>query len=114
MSPYSKALLKTILVGIVMFIIMNILMIQFNLRTAVFNSVLFDFDHPNYRLVQIASLAFTIVFGALCAYLGWLLSGRKNRNKGQWAVLCFLLNIWGLIFLIFLPPLEKAGPRHPT
>ena len=81
MSPYSKALLKTILVAIAMFIVMNILMVQFNLRAAVFNSVLFDIDHPNYRLVQISSLTLGVLFTALCAYLGWLLSGRKNRNK---------------------------------
>jgi glucan phosphoethanolaminetransferase (alkaline phosphatase superfamily) len=108
MSPYSKALLKTILVAIAMFIVMNILMVQFNLRAAVFNSVLFDIDHPNYRLVQIASLTLTVLFAVLCAYLGWLLSGKKNRNRGHWAVLCFLLNLWGLIFLIFLPPQEEA------
>jgi hypothetical protein len=114
MSPYSKALLKTILIAITIFIVMNILMVQLNLRAAVFNSILFDVDHPNYRLVQMISLTLTFLFAALCAYLGWLLAGRRKRDRRHWTVLCFLLNIWGLIFLIFLPPLEKAGTHHPT
>jgi len=44
---------------------------------------------------------------ALSSYFGYLVAGRKNRDKKNWAILCIFLNIWGLVLLGFLPKNQK-------
>lgn len=36
----------------------------------------------------------------------FLMYNRIKRNAKNWAVLCFLFNIWGIIFLSFLPRID--------
>ena len=38
--------------------------------------------------------------------LGYIIAKNKKRNANNWAGICLFFNIWGLIFLAFLPTIE--------
>ena len=96
-----KITLKIVLTFFLMFLLLEIAMVVFNFRETVFRSFLFE--HP-----ELVSL-FTIPLASLTAYLGYVLARNKNKNPKKWAILCFFLNIWGLIVLSFLPVDPKSN-----
>ena len=108
MSELSKAILKTFLVFIVIAVLFNGAMIVTNLSTVILDSFLFDQQHPYNKWIKAVSTLITLLTAVLSSYFGYLIAVRKNRNKQNWAVLCFFLNIWRLIVLGFLPSIEKV------
>ena len=52
-----------------------------------------------------------LIFGLLCATLGYRLAKRRNREAWIWAVLCFLFPVFVIIILCLgvLPPREIKG-----
>jgi hypothetical protein len=106
MKELPKAILKTFLVFIVLAVLFNGAMILTDLSEVIFNSFLFDDNHPYNKWVRPVSTIITLLTAILSTYFGYLIAGRKNRNKQNWGALCFFLNIWGLILLGFLPSKE--------
>ena len=107
MTLIRKAILKTALVVISAFVLLSIFVVFFNLDKVIFSSFLFDpefYQNPNWRYL---SLLITIAFAAVTGLLGYKIAKSKNRNARNWAGLCFLFNIWGVVFLSFLPPVEE-------
>ena len=51
----------------------------------------------------LAMLTVMIIF----SILGYLFSKQKGRNQLAWIVICFFLNLWGLIALWLLPDLNE-------
>jgi hypothetical protein len=107
MRPTHTAALKTLLVILSIAVLLDILIQVFELDKIVFESFLFDpafYGNPKWIF-----LAFLIVIGSdgVTGMLGYMLAKKKNRNVQYWTGLCFMLNIWGVIFLSFLPPLNK-------
>jgi len=102
MKELPKAILKTLFVFIALAILFNGAMILTDLSKVIFDSFLFDENHPYNKWVMPVANGITILTAALSAYFGYLIAGRKNRNKQNWGALCFFLNIWGLILLGFL------------
>lgn len=101
MTPRVKVAAKVVVTFVILFVLLNFMMIKLNLRRVVFDSFLFD---EEYRHVTIL---FPVVLSIVTSYIGYVLAQKKNRSRKNWAVLCFFLNIWGLIVLIFLPSQEK-------
>lgn len=101
MTLRSKLALKVGITFIIFFICLEILMVKFNLREALFQSFLFSVKY------KYLSFIFLMAFSILTSYIGFALARRKHRTKSYWALLCFVLNIWGLIVLLFLPPREQ-------
>ena len=108
MSELSKAILKTFLVFVIVALLLDRAIAIFHLNKILFDSFLFDRQHPYNKLVQPISFVITMMTAAFSSYLGYLVAGRKNRDKKAWAVLCIFLNIWGAVLLGFLPKIEKA------
>ena len=53
---------------------------------------------------------FTIYFfvgGLICAGVGGYIAGEKNRSVGSWAIICFLLGIFGIIAIAAVPALPQ-------
>lgn len=97
MTPKSKVILKIAITFVILFVILDILMVEFNLREIVFKSSLFSED---YRY-----LSFLVPIGVsiLTSGVGYLIAKKKNRNKIKWTLLCFIFSIWGVAVLLFLP-----------
>ena len=107
MTPIHKAIIKTAIVIIGAFVLLSIFVVFFNLDKRIFSSFLFDPDFYQNLSWRYLSLLITIALATVTALLGYKIAKRKNRNAQNWAGLCFLFNIWGVIFLSFLPPVEK-------
>jgi len=107
MSELSKAILKTFWVLLTMALLLDRAIAIFHLNKILFDSFLFDQQHPYNKLVQPISFLITMMTAALSSYFGYLVAGRKNRDKKNWAILCIFLNIWGLVLLGFLPKNQK-------
>ncbi len=101
MTLRSKLSLKVGITFLILFICLEILMVKFNLREAIFQSFLFS---EQYKYLSFIIL---IAFSICTSYIGFIVAQKKNRTKSYWALLCFLLNIWGLMVLLFLPSREK-------
>ena len=108
MNELPKAILKTFLVFLVLAILFNGAITLFNFHRVIFDSFLFDQQHPYNKWIKPVSTVITLLTAALSSYFGYLIAGRKNRDKQNWAALCIFLNIWGLILLGFLPSIEKV------
>jgi cytochrome bd-type quinol oxidase subunit 2 len=109
MTSIRKATLKTAVVFISAFVLLVILVEFFNLQKIVSELFLFDpvyYMNPNWRYL---SSAVVVAFGSVTGIFGYVMAKRKKRNAPNWAGLCFVFNIWGLIFLSFLPSLEEEG-----
>ena len=107
MTPIHKAIIKTAIVIIGAFVLLSIFVVFFNLDKRIFSSFLFDPDFYQNLNWRYLSLLITIALATVTALLGYKIAKRKNRNAQNWAGLCFLFNIWGVIFLSFLPPVEE-------
>jgi len=94
-----KIFFKILIIFVIGFIFLNILV------------ELFGFPHFLFKLPTFAYLKYITVFtmipiSCLTSYLGYKLAKGKNRDKSKWAVLCFIFNVWGLIYLYFMPDAE--------
>ena len=96
MSPKLKLILKIAITYIILFIILEVLMVKFNLRERIFKSSLFSED---YRYL---SFFVPIGISILTSWIGYFIARKNNRNKVKWTLLCFLLNVWGVAILFFL------------
>lgn len=56
-------------------------------------------------------IAILIVQAFLCAGVGAYIAGEKNRSFGGWAIICFLLGIFGIIAIAAVPSLS-SGSRN--
>jgi hypothetical protein len=105
-NPIKKAALKTAFVFIGAFIVLQGVIIALDLREAIaFFHEQVVFQNKDW---QFFSALFVGVFGVLMGYLGYKIAMKKKRNAKNWAVLCFLFNIWGIVFLSFLPPVDHT------
>jgi glucan phosphoethanolaminetransferase (alkaline phosphatase superfamily) len=103
MRPKLKITLKLILTILIVFLLFEIVMVKLNLREIIFSSFLFE----HYGVISLLS----ILFGILSAYIGYNIAKKKNRDKRKWATLCFFLNFWGLLILLYLPS-ESPQTQH--
>jgi hypothetical protein len=99
MTFEKMTVIKIIITFVLLFLLLGVLMVKLELREVVFHSTAFD----NYKATAIIVPIGISIFTALAGY--WF-AKRKNRSQKKWAVLCFFLNIWGLIILFFLPALR--------
>lgn len=65
---------------------------------------------PPWR-AQLVGALITLLLMSLCAALGFLLAKRKGRRSSTWLCVCFLLNVWGLIYLWSLPEAHVPARR---
>ena len=107
MTENKKAAIKTFLVFIGLFLLEWLVMKIFDLHRILFKSFLFDREFYGSLFWRLFVLLFTLGFSGIMSLLGYRIARRKHRNAQNWAGLCFLLNIWGVIFLSFLPPIEE-------
>ncbi len=98
--------MKVCLIFIIFFVFIEIIMIKFNVREIVFNSFFFKDDYEYWRLVSLVPIGLSM----LTSYTGYVLAKKKNRNGKAWAILCFFINIWGIIILYFVPS-QKNEPN---
>ncbi|MEW6671623.1 MAG: hypothetical protein AB1427_07960 [Thermodesulfobacteriota bacterium] len=111
-KPELKAALKTALVIIGVFILMNILMRAFHFDQKLINlqGTVLDFTkNPVNKILIVLGI---IVFNAISAFIGFSVSKKKNCDANTWSIVCFFTSIWGLIFLTFLP--AKEAPETQT
>lgn len=94
---HSKAIGKVAITFVLLFLFLEFLMIELELREVVFH----EMTSGGYRSIAIIV---PIGISLLTALGGYWFAKRKNRSQKKWAILCFLLNIWGLIIVFFLPP----------
>jgi Na+-driven multidrug efflux pump len=50
---------------------------------------------------QIFNLVFCLLFFSMFSMLGYRKAKQKNLNPVFWAFVCFVLNVWGYILLLF-------------
>lgn len=96
MSPNFRLAAKVLITFLILFIFLEILMKKFNLRNVVSNPSLYT----DYKGI---GLSLTFFLSLITSYIGFLFAKKKNRDRKTWIVLCFFLNIWGVIILLFLP-----------
>ena len=99
MTDKRKTIVKVIITFVLFLLFFEFLMVKLKLREAVFHSTTFD----NYRTTAIFV---PIGISVSTALVGYWLAKRKNRSQKKWAILCFFINIWGLVVLYFLPKLR--------
>jgi hypothetical protein len=114
MSPYKQATIKTLMVFIAAFIVLNAILAVSDLRVALFKSFLFDVNHPYHKMIPPVSTALIILLALISALLGWRVAALKNRDRKKWASLCLLFNLWSVIFLCFLPRVGVHGETQNT
>jgi len=102
MTSNVRAIVKIVASFAALFIFLNVIMINLNLREVVFSSFLFK---EKYKQVIIL---IPVGFSILTSYVGYIVARKKGRRKRHWSVICFFLNIWGLIILLFLPSLSET------
>lgn len=54
-------------------------------------------------------IIYFLVGGLICAGVGGYIAEEKNRGVGNWAILCFLLGIFGIIAIAAVPSLSKKA-----
>lgn len=107
MNLKSKVISKIVVTFLILFVILDILMVEFNLREVLFESFMFSED---YRYL---TLLIPIGVSVLTSGVGYFMAKKKSRNRKTWALLCFVFNIWGVAALLFLPPeLNDNRSRH--
>jgi cytochrome bd-type quinol oxidase subunit 2 len=106
MTTKQKTFAKTAVTFIVLFGFLELMMVNLDLRQVVFDSFLF---REGYRYLSFLLL---MAFSVLTCYAGYLFAKKKKRDKRLWAILCFFLNIWALIVLLFLPSERKRGEQR--
>jgi len=111
MTEMHKAAIKTLLVFLCLFIVLGIVGNIFDLHRTLFNSFLFDPGFVESTFWTHFILIFSVAFAGFMGLLGYKIAKKKSRNAQNWAGLCFLFNIWGVIFLCFLPTIDKDQRR---
>jgi hypothetical protein len=99
MKPEMKPDWRRLLIGtlIVVFVYLGFILSGLDLRvTNYFTSL------PTER-AQWLGASITVSLMSLSAALGFFLAKRKRRRSLAWLCTCFLLNVWGLIYLWSLP-----------
>lgn len=79
------------------------------------------FDNLPTGRAQFVGSSIALLIMSLSAALGFVLAKRKGRRSLMWMSICFLLNVWALIYLWSLPDLGDARSaesanrlgRHP-
>ena len=105
---------KKLVGGLLGVILVFVLLVIFDRKGSVGGFVLGLAKNPYQFAV------FNVAFLSVCSALGFLLSKRKGRNPLGWTVACFLLHVYGLIYLWSLPELpvglgrRRAGSRDKS
>lgn len=102
MSRKYKIFIKFVLVFLCLFFVVDILFMQFGLREKIYQSPLFSEEFSKNKQFFIV-FSFSVLMGVA----GFKLAKKKRRNPRLWALLCFFLNIWGVLLLYLLPIQEK-------
>lgn len=64
--------------------------------------------------MDVLSHFLNFIFILLCGWLAAYIAAKKGRSAITWFFLGFFLNIFALLFLIFLPPVSKKAPRDKS
>lgn len=99
-----KIFLKILIILIIAFIFMNILV-------QIFGFPHFLFKPSTFEYLKYMTILTIMPISILTSYLGYKLAKDKNRDGSKWAVLCFIFNIWGLIYLYFISVLSKSNRK---
>ena len=98
MKPDRKRLLGGILVVLFCFALLIVLDPSLRLTRTFF-------ELPPHE-AQLLGFAVTMTIMITFAVLGYWLAKRRGRSPRKWMVVCFLLNVWGFIYLWSLPNLR--------
>lgn len=99
MRPDWKKLLGGVLA--VLFCFALLVVLDPNLRLA---RTLFEL--PPHK-AQLLGFAVTMTIMITFAVLGFFLAKRRGRSPRKWMIVCFLLNVWGVIYLWALPNVSR-------
>ena len=105
MNSYQKAAVKTFVVFVALFIALVAIVKNTNLKHILYNSDL-------SKVPQEFSIISTFTFGFISACFAYDLAKRKHRKALARAAICFFTNLWGLIYLAFLPLADNNIERH--
>lgn len=67
-----------------------------------------DFFIKNIKLIVSLYMGILILASAVCCYR---LSKKKKRNPVVWTILGMLFNVWPLLILWYLPPVNKSDNK---
>lgn len=59
-------------------------------------------------------LIILLIAGFICAGVGGYIAGEKNRNAWGWAIICFLLGIFGIIAIASVPTLPSSSLKRKS
>ena len=107
MSDNLKLLLKWSSIFLIIFLLTVIIFIHSDLRDFLYNSSFFHDRHTKI-LLPIC----TIIILLISSWLGSLFAYKKGRNKGAWAIICFITSVWGLLALFLLPSKEIRNEKE--
>ena len=100
MPAKKKLVLKLLLIFAGLFLVLEVLFIKFGLREQLFESFLFQDE--NKSIIILSVFAFSI----FTTLIGYFIAKKKKRSTLTWSILCFFLNIWGVLILLSLPARE--------
>ena len=96
MRTEVRILLKMLVVFLALFVLLNVLI-------EIFGYPRFLFEPSAFASLERITLSVIVPTSCLTSYMGYVLARRRNRDKKKWALMCFIFNILGLIYLYYLP-----------
>jgi uncharacterized BrkB/YihY/UPF0761 family membrane protein len=100
----SDKKLMLILIGLLLILLLSLFLLRGNISSMFQDIAQDESGQISISRVRVINAVFMLFLACLFSYLGYKKAIEKKLEPLRWAIVCFIFNFWGYIFLLIKKP----------